>query len=729
MLIIINVMCNQYKIYKFSMSVFSLLILTFISLNVFAQQTNPNNLPECSKNLNKNLANCWGKQKFINGTYEGDFKNGLYDGFGTLQLHGGSKYVGHFKEGLKNGSGKLNWKDGTIFFGEWKNNELNGIGTYLYKVNSIYAGYTGNWKNGLYDGLGIKVTSSGERLEGFWKNGSLVRLESVNLPNLDPRIASKTELVANNQEEPSQADPIDSNSLPKCSKGTNKKWHKCWGKISFIETGDRFEGEFRDNDLYKGSYYFASGDTYVGYFKGGQQNGKGVYTHSNGNKFIGEFKNGKEFGFGEEFIINGDRFNGNYSNGKKYGFGTYIWKNGDKSEGIYENGIGIGLHTFTFNDGSVTRDFFENAHNLRSKSLQKARNAVGISENKLNLIVSSSKPSNNGDFTLTIQTNSDTASLKLNGEELGGRADGEYVINLVARAGQETKLDIVARDVYGNTDTKSIVVTRAVADPAPRYASLNPARVTTRTPTDNVAIIIGIQNYKRVPKADFANSDASAFYDYAIRALGIKPENIKLLIDDQADEVEILTAFKNWLPVKVKKARTDVYVFYSGHGLPSDDGKNLYILPFGADKQFIDKTALNQQEIISALQASQPKSVTMFIDACYSGQIRTGDTLLASARPIAIKSTATSFPPEFTVFTASAPDQIASSSPELKHGIFSYYLMKGMEGEADENKDGRITAAELQTYVSEMAVRQALSLNRKQQPQMFGDGGRVLVGR
>lgn len=602
-------MCNQHKIYKSTMPVFSFLILTFFSLYVFAQQANPNNLPECSKNTNKNLDNCWGKEKFRNGTYEGEFKNSLYDGYGTLQLQTGSKYVGYFKEGLKHGSGKLNWKDGTVFFGEWKNNELNGIGTYLYKVNSIYAGYTGNWKNGSYDGLGIKVTDTGERLEGFWENGSLVRLESVNLPHLDPRIASKTELVANNQEEPSQVDHIDSNNLPKCSKARNKKWHKCWTKISFIETRDRFEGEFRDNDLYRGSYFFASGDTYVGYFKDGKQHGKGVYTNSNGNKFSGEFKNGKEHGPGEEFIINGDRFKGNYSDGKKHGLGTYIWKNGDRSEGAYENGIGIGLHTFTFNNGFVIKDFFENAHNLRSRNLKKSNNAVEISEKKLNLMVSSSAPSISGDFTLTIQTNSDTASLKLNGEELGGRADGVYVVNRVARAGQDTKIDIVARDVNGNTDTKSVVVSRPLADSAPRYASLNPARVKTRTPTDSVAIIIGIQNYKRVPKAEFANSDASAFFDYAIRALGVKPENIKLLLDDQADDVGILEAFQNWLPVKVKKSKTDVYVFYSGHGLPSDDGKNLYILPHGADKQFINKTALNQQEIVSALQALQPKSV------------------------------------------------------------------------------------------------------------------------
>jgi uncharacterized caspase-like protein len=113
-----------------------------------------------------------------------------------------------------------------------------------------------------------------------------------------------------------------------------------------------------------------------------------------------------------------------------------------------------------------------------------------------------------------------------------------------------------------------------------------------------------------------------------------------LLVDEQADEVEILSAFQNWLPVKVRKQNTDVYVYYSGHGLPSDDGNSLYILPHGADKQFIAKTAINQQEVIAALQVVQPKSVTMFMDACYSGQIRTGETLIASARPISIKSNA-----------------------------------------------------------------------------------------
>ena len=78
---------------------------------------------------------------------------------------------------------------------------------------------------------------------------------------------------------------------------------------------------------------------------------------------------------------------------------------------------------------------------------------------------------------------------------------------------------------------------------------------------------------------------------------------------------------------------------------------------------------------------------------------------------------------------ASAPEQIASSSPDLKHGIFSYYLMKGMEGEADQNKDGAITVQEMQSYLSDSVGRKAMSLSRTQQPQVVGDQSKVLVGR
>ena len=87
------------------------------------------------------------------------------------------------------------------------------------------------------------------------------------------------------------------------------------------------------------------------------------------------------------------------------------------------------------------------------------------------------------------------------------------------------------------------------------------------------------------------------------------------------------------------------------------------------------------------------------------------------------------YPPNFTVISASANDQISSSSPELKHGIFSFYLMKGMEGDADGNKDGKITVGEMQEYLSDKVSRQAMTKNAQQDTQLVGDATRVLVTR
>ncbi len=351
------------------------------------------------------------------------------------------------------------------------------------------------------------------------------------------------------------------------------------------------------------------------------------------------------------------------------------------------------------------------------------------SSSRISIQASITEPDANGVVTIFVQSNVGTASLRINGEEQGGDVTGKYTIKKIAMVGQKTSYTIIATDSNGNLDTKTLAVTRKVSESTAVFAQLNSTNIKEHAKRDAVAIIIGIQNYKHLAQAEYANTDAQAFYDYATRALGVPPENIKLLLDTDADQVDIYRALRNWLPVKVNKDKTDVYVFYSGHGLPSADGRSLYLLPHGADRDLIDKTAISQQEIVASIKAARPKAVTMFIDSCYSGQTRTGETLLASARPLALKSQASAFPPEFTVISAATPDQLSWSSADLKHGIFSFYLMKGMEGDADINQDGKITMSEMQEYLTDNVAKQAMRNGRTQHPQLIGDGVRVLVAK
>jgi uncharacterized caspase-like protein len=169
-------------------------------------------------------------------------------------------------------------------------------------------------------------------------------------------------------------------------------------------------------------------------------------------------------------------------------------------------------------------------------------------------------------------------------------------------------------------------------------------------------------------------------------------------------------------------------VYYSGHGLPTPDGNGLYMLPLRADREVIDDTAIPFSKINDLIVFSKPKSVTMILDSCYSGQTKTGQSLVTNARPVSIKTQNSFFPPHFTVISASQADQISSSSAEFKHGLFSYYFMKGMEGDADINKDGKITLGEMRDYLVDNVGKQAAMMSRKQEPQLIGDADKPLVG-
>ena len=141
----------------------------------------------------------------------------------------------------------------------------------------------------------------------------------------------------------------------------------------------------------------------------------------------------------------------------------------------------------------------------------------------------------------------------------------------------------------------------------------------------------------------------------------------------------------------------------------------------------MDETSIQRTELFDVIAAAKPKSATIFLDTCYSGLSRGDETLLASARPILIAAKQQSAPKGFTVFSAASGQQISSGLDEAKHGLFSYYLMKGLEGPADGNSDKAITAGELHAYVLKNVKQQAIRLGREQVPELQGDGERVLV--
>ena len=324
---------------------------------------------------------------------------------------------------------------------------------------------------------------------------------------------------------------------------------------------------------------------------------------------------------------------------------------------------------------------------------------------------------------------SGVAEVTVDGKQIELTANGAFSLKRFFPLG-ETVLEIVATDIHGNHATQKLTVIRqaAATQIAADEPELTPPPAKTRPNPNALALIVGVEDYRNAPQARWAAQDASMFYDYAQRSLGIPAGNIKLLTGEQANRTGLLAALKNWLAPMITPGKSQVYVYFAGHGLAVSEGDKAYLIPQDGDPSLLEDTALDRQRLFDEIAKVKPMSTTVFLDTCYSGGARGGDgTLVANARPVLIKSKAATLPPGFMQFSAASGDQLAHSHPNQQHGLFSYYLMRGLSGEADSNRDNKLTAGELQDFVQAKVKRMALTQGRPQEPELIGDRERVIA--
>ena len=294
----------------------------------------------------------------------------------------------------------------------------------------------------------------------------------------------------------------------------------------------------------------------------------------------------------------------------------------------------------------------------------------------------------------------------------------------------DTEINIIAIDEWGNTSEKlvTININKNTNTTVKKLEPLNPTLIKSNQESNKVALIIGIENYSDIPKVSYANDDAKFFFEYASTALGVSSDNIKMLIDKDATYIEINKILKKWLKSKIKPGKTDLIIFYAGHGLASKDNKELYLLPQDADPDLLSISAISRTKLFKEIETLKPKTTTFFFDACYTGSSRDDELIMADARPVRILDDVNeNIPENFTIFSATKLNQIASGLKDVDHGIFSYYLMKGLEGKADANKDKDITNGELIAYLEKNVSQKAAERNREQNPGLIGDPDKILM--
>jgi len=114
-----------------------------------------------------------GTMKYDNGNvYKGQFRNGVRHGNGILTFKNGDVYDGKFKDNMRHGEGEYRFSNGCRYTGEFQNNLRHGKGRYRYPSGEEFVGY---FKNGQMDGPGICTYANGKQVRGIWKAGRFVR--------------------------------------------------------------------------------------------------------------------------------------------------------------------------------------------------------------------------------------------------------------------------------------------------------------------------------------------------------------------------------------------------------------------------------------------------------------------------------------------------------------------------------------------------------------------------
>ncbi len=248
------------------------------------------------------------------------------------------------------------------------------------------------------------------------------------------------------------------------------------------------------------------------------------------------------------------------------------------------------------------------------------------------------------------------------------------------------------------------------------------------------AVIIGINDYPNIRKLKYAVNDAKAFHELLVSNNKIPEENVTLLIDQKASLANIRSSLGTKLKNKAGKEDM-VVIYFAGHGAterdvmsPDGDGLEKYLLPYDADLKDLYSTALPMREISHIFHRIRSERVIFIADSCYSGA--------SGGRTVSFSETRANISEAFLdriiggkgtmIITASGANEVSVENEELRHGVFTHYLLEGLRGKADADGDSLITADEVYGYVYEHVPK---ATGQEQHPVKKGFvEGRLILG-
>ncbi len=235
------------------------------------------------------------------------------------------------------------------------------------------------------------------------------------------------------------------------------------------------------------------------------------------------------------------------------------------------------------------------------------------------------------------------------------------------------------------------------------------------------AVVVGIsqfKNFKPDEQLQFTDADAQAFFKFirSSRGRDFPESNIKLVLNTDATQSRVKTSLGSWLP---RSAKPDdiVYIFIATHGMVEKEAaKAAYLVTYDADPEDLYTTALPMSDLgdIISTRLAKAGRIVFFTDACHAGKMsEQSKGINRQIEQGASKNT------ELIGLMASRPTELSQEGKQFcgGHGAFTCFLLKGMDGAADADKDKTVTVTELIQYVQDQVPK---ATSNEQHPREFG---------
>lgn len=593
--------------------------------------------------------------KYHNGQrFSGSFKNGLAHGEGTLFYTNGERHIGQFINGLPHGNGRHIYPDGRSRTGTWFEGELANAQDNIIPYTDKGQKKRGCVSGDCNNGQGSFAQNDGSIYVGAFSNGNMNGYGICNYAD-----GSKYEGQWQNGRPHGQG-------------------HKTW------PDGRTFTGQWQAGKAVSTNGVFDTpnfplrnmqGKLIVqsGCIQGDCNNGYGVYSYADGSRYEGHFRSGQPHGKGTFFYPNGDKHTGEFAYGLAHGQGERLYTDGKRLDGQWLEG------------GYVQPP---SRHNTTGCQNGNCINGFGT-------YIFKQGDHYEGSFTNGLPHGNGIVNYANGDRYEGSMINGSF-------GGYGTYYESNGAIYQGHWENGKYMGNRASVQQATAATAPTPSMKTW-------ALIIGVSSYTHMPALRFPDDDAYRLFAFLKSPEGgaIPDERINILVDEDATKVNIINAMNKLFA----QAQADdlIVLYFSGHGLPGA------FLPIDYDGL---NNTLTHTEIKQILNRSRAGYKLCLADACHSGS-------LLAARGKGLPSLLSTYYENLAnskkgtaLIMSSKAEETSLESSGLRQGVFTHFLLRGLKGEADQDKDGVVRVQELYAYVDQQVKSYTAN---QQSPVIQGD--------